>query len=50
VQQRLIRLESVADFDDIVAGVLDRGPPRDWESWLLTESAIRVPSGPIEHW
>src|SRR5262249_38425459 len=49
-QQRLIRIESVAEFDGIVAQVRQRGAPRDWERWLATESPIRVPSGPIEHW
>jgi nifR3 family TIM-barrel protein len=50
VQQRLVRIETLAEFDGIVAALTAKGPPRDWESWLLTESAIKVPSGPIEHW
>jgi nifR3 family TIM-barrel protein len=50
VQQRLVRIESVAEFDAVVAGLIDKGPPGDWETWLLTESAIKVPSGPVEHW
>ncbi len=49
-QQRLVRIESAAEFEAIVDGLRDRGPPRDWEAWLLTESAIRVPGGPVEHW
>jgi nifR3 family TIM-barrel protein len=49
-QQQLVRLESAAEFDTIVAALAVKGPPRDWEAWLLTESAIKVPSGPIEHW
>ena len=50
VQQRLIRLERVAEFDGIVAGLRDREPPRGWESEANGEALIRVPSGPIEHW
>jgi tRNA-dihydrouridine synthase B len=50
VQQRLVRLESAAEFDEIVARVRRAGPPRDWQTWLETESPIRVPSGPVEHW
>jgi len=50
IQQRLIRLESVAEFDGIVAGLCDREPPRGWEAEANGEALIRVPSGPIEHW
>jgi nifR3 family TIM-barrel protein len=50
VQQRLVRIDSVAEFDDIVARVREQGPPRGWEEWLTRESPIRVPSGPVEHW
>jgi hypothetical protein len=36
----------------VVGGAGGRGgaPPRDWQTWLETESPIRVPSGPVEHW
>jgi nifR3 family TIM-barrel protein len=50
VQQRLVRIESVTEFDGIVAGLREQGPPRGWEEWLSRESPIRVPSGPVEHW
>jgi nifR3 family TIM-barrel protein len=50
VQQRLVRIDSVAEFDGIVARVREQGPPPGWEEWLSRESPIRVPSGPIEHW
>jgi tRNA-dihydrouridine synthase B len=50
IQQRLVRIESTADFDAIVGELTGNGPPHDWQSWLLSESAIKVPSGPIEHW
>jgi nifR3 family TIM-barrel protein len=50
VQQRLVRIDSVAEFDGIVARLREQGPPRDWEEWLYRESPIRVPSGPVEHW
>jgi tRNA-dihydrouridine synthase B len=49
VQQRLIRLESVAEFDGIVAGLRDR-EPAECENWSASESLIHVPSGPVEHW
>jgi nifR3 family TIM-barrel protein len=50
VQQRLVRIDSVAEFDGIVARVHEQGPPHGWEEWLSRESPIRVPSGPVEHW
>jgi nifR3 family TIM-barrel protein len=50
VQQRLIRIESAADFDAIVERVRAAGPPRGWEEWLTQESPIRVPCGPVEYW
>jgi tRNA-dihydrouridine synthase B len=49
-QQRLVRLESVAEFDRIVEQIRTAGPPPGWEAWLASDSPIRVPSGPIEHW
>jgi nifR3 family TIM-barrel protein len=50
VQQRLVRIERVVEFDDIVERLRDAGEPRGWKDWLYTESPIKVPSGPIEHW
>jgi tRNA-dihydrouridine synthase B len=47
VQQSLIRLESVARFDDIIGRLIDSGPPPNYE---ITSAAIPVPSGPISHW
>jgi len=50
VQQRLIRLGSVAEFADVLESLRERGPVRGWEAWIVHESPIRVPTGPIEHW
>lgn len=49
IQQRLIRLERVADFLEMLQQLLDRGPVRSEES-LEVEFSIKVPTGPIEHW
>jgi nifR3 family TIM-barrel protein len=48
VQQRLMHLERVADFDAIVAQLRSKGPPPHWHAAALPE--IAVPQGPIEHW
>ncbi|MBI3409790.1 MAG: tRNA dihydrouridine synthase DusB [Planctomycetes bacterium] len=48
IQQRLMMLESVADFDGIVNGLRENGPPANWNSTVVPE--IAVPKGPIEYW
>jgi nifR3 family TIM-barrel protein len=48
LQQRLVRLESVQEFDDIVEGL--RTAHRGGEEWRAGDVAIAVPKGPIEHW
>jgi nifR3 family TIM-barrel protein len=50
VQQRMIRLGSVAEFQELVARMRDRGPVRGWEQWVVNESPIRTPRGPVERW
>lgn len=50
VQQCLVRLESVAEFDRIVEQLRQR---REWDSEMIPVSSgpgIAVPRGPIEHW
>jgi tRNA-dihydrouridine synthase B len=48
IQQRLMMLERVADFDGIVALLRDKGPPQNWNQGA--EPEIAVPKGPIAHW
>src|SRR5439155_1079787 len=50
VQQTLIRLESVAVFEDIVARLREAGPPGPWEYGQVDGPPISVPSGPVERW
>jgi nifR3 family TIM-barrel protein len=50
VQQRLIRIERVADFDDIVARLGEQGPPPGWRREGVAAASIAVPGGPIERW
>src|SRR2546423_1365835 len=47
VQQRLMRIERVAEFDAIVAGLREAGPTRGWCD-RAGEPAIAVPGGPVE--
>jgi nifR3 family TIM-barrel protein len=50
VQQCLVRLESAAEFDAIVEGLREQGPPADWNPAGAGELTIAVPSGPVERW
>jgi nifR3 family TIM-barrel protein len=49
VQQRLVRLESVAAFDETVARLHDQGPPPRWHAGVAGQ-AVAVPQGPVERW
>ncbi len=46
VQQRLVHIERVAEFEDIVEQLRDAGPPRGWQ----VDAEIPVPAGPVSHW
>jgi len=48
IQQRLMMLSSMADFDAIVAILRAKGPPPNWHQGA--EPEIAVPKGPIAHW
>ena len=50
LQQRLIRIESAAEFDSIVEEVRARGRSQPHHDWLDGESIIPVPQGPNERW
>jgi len=50
VQQRLVRLESVAEFEEIMAQLRDAGTPHRGNAIEEYAPAIPVPSGPIAHW
>jgi tRNA-dihydrouridine synthase len=49
-QQRLVRIESIAQFDEIVEELRDRGRRRPNPGWLDGEPIIAVPKGPNERW
>jgi nifR3 family TIM-barrel protein len=49
VQQRLMRLESVAEFDEIVGRLREQGPPPGWHAGV-SGPAVAVPRGPVERW
>jgi nifR3 family TIM-barrel protein len=50
IQQRLVMIDSVANFEEIVAEVRERLALRDGRGALPERLSIPVPRGPIEHW
>lgn len=48
IQQRLVMLEKVEEFDDLVNLMRQQGPPRHWHEGRPPE--IAVPKGPISNW
>jgi nifR3 family TIM-barrel protein len=49
IQQQLMHLERIADFDAIVELLRERGEPPHWHRHT-GELSIAVPGGPIERW
>ncbi|MBL8799377.1 MAG: tRNA dihydrouridine synthase DusB [Planctomycetia bacterium] len=49
-QQRLVRLESTAELEEIVERLRDRGPPPDFGRFEEMGAAIATPAGPNAHW
>jgi nifR3 family TIM-barrel protein len=50
IQQRLMMIERVDAFEQIVAEIQDILSRRAGQDWPEADLAIRVPSGPIERW
>jgi nifR3 family TIM-barrel protein len=50
IQQRLMRLENVADFDAIVEELRAVSPARNGREWHFQAPNVAVPSGPMERW
>jgi tRNA-dihydrouridine synthase B len=50
IQQRLMRLETVVEFDGIVDQLRDMSPERTGREWQFQPPNIAVPSGPVERW
>jgi tRNA-dihydrouridine synthase B len=48
IQQRLVMLENMEEFDDLANQMRDQGPPPHWH--LGRPPEIAVPKGPISHW
>jgi nifR3 family TIM-barrel protein len=49
VQQRLVMLSNLREFEDVVAPFAD-DPPPGWTEWDTHQAHVAVPAGPISHW
>jgi tRNA-dihydrouridine synthase len=50
IQQRLVMLGSVREFDELAGRVRERKPADSGTVWDGGESVIPVPKGPVSHW
>jgi nifR3 family TIM-barrel protein len=50
VQQRLVMLSNLREFDDVLAPFAASGPPPGWSDWDAQQAHVAVPAGPIAHW
>ncbi len=50
IQQQLMMIDSVATFDALAEQIREILATRNGQEWPDAELAIRVPSGPMEHW
>jgi tRNA-dihydrouridine synthase B len=50
VQQRLVMLGNLREFEEIIAPFEEQGPPPGWGEWDVQQSPVAVPAGPISHW
>jgi nifR3 family TIM-barrel protein len=50
VQQRLVMLANLAEFEQIIAPYADSGPPPGWTEQDTQQAPITVPAGPVSYW
>jgi nifR3 family TIM-barrel protein len=50
VQQRLVMLRELGEFETVIAPFEEQGPPPGWGEWDVQASHVAVPAGPVSHW
>ncbi len=50
VQQSLVMLGNLQEFEDLIAPFAAEGPPEGWGEYDAQRAEIAVPAGPISHW
>jgi tRNA-dihydrouridine synthase B len=50
VQQKLVILSNLTEFEDVIAPFAEALPPEGWSEWDTQQAHVAVPTGPISHW
>jgi nifR3 family TIM-barrel protein len=50
VQQRLVLLKNLTEFEEVISPFAEAGPPEGWSEWDTQHAHVAVPAGPISHW
>ena len=50
VQQKLVMLSDLGEFEEIVAPHAEAGPPEGWSEYDTQQAQVAVPAGPMSHW
>jgi tRNA-dihydrouridine synthase B len=50
VQQRLVMLSNLGEFEEIVGPFAEAGAPPGWTEYDTQQAHVAVPAGPISHW
>ena len=50
VQQKLVMLSNLVEFEDVIAPFAEGPAPEGWTEYDAQQAQIAVPAGPISHW
>jgi tRNA-dihydrouridine synthase B len=50
VQQRLVMLSNLGEFEEVIAPFASGPAPADWTEYDAQQAHVAVPAGPISHW
>ena len=50
VQQKLVMLSNLAEFEEVIAPYADGPAPAGWSEYDAQQAHVAVPAGPISHW
>jgi nifR3 family TIM-barrel protein len=50
VQQRLVMLSNLREFEEVIAPFADSAVPDGWTEFDAQQAQVAVPAGPISHW
>ncbi|HEY2910585.1 MAG TPA: tRNA dihydrouridine synthase DusB [Gemmataceae bacterium] len=50
VQQSLVMLGNLKQFEEVIAPFAEAGPPPGWSEWDTQQAQVAVPAGPNSYW